>query len=124
MLRSATDTRTRGAHLLDALALVDELRPLASALGQEPRSRGESEDVDLQREGKPRRFRLVRISLPDPAGGASGSVTIWSLAERRALRTLERGRAFVTDLTFLPPGGLLAAYGDALTPFESQNVYM
>ena len=34
------------------------------------------DEIDLERDGEPRRLRVVRIDLPDPAGGSVGRLVL------------------------------------------------
>jgi two-component system nitrogen regulation sensor histidine kinase NtrY len=65
-----------GDGLVDALAAVPDLGPLAERLASAPPARGEPEEVDLVRGGEPRRLRVVRVDLPDPAGGTVGRLVL------------------------------------------------
>jgi two-component system nitrogen regulation sensor histidine kinase NtrY len=46
------------------------------ALQTPRRGRAEAREVDLQTEDQPRRFRFVRVELPDPAGGSVGTLVL------------------------------------------------
>ena len=64
-----------GEVLAEAVAREPELQPLAAALAR-PSSTGEAVDVDLVREGRARRLRIVRVALPDPDGGPPGALLL------------------------------------------------
>jgi two-component system nitrogen regulation sensor histidine kinase NtrY len=61
--------------LAEAVAREPELQPVAAALAR-PSSTGEAVDVDLVREGRARRLRIVRVELPDPDGGPPGALLL------------------------------------------------
>ena len=66
----------RGEPLIDALRRHRLLRPLADALSQaKPESQAPLE-VDLASGEGTLRLRVVRVPLPDPAGGAAGSLVL------------------------------------------------
>jgi signal transduction histidine kinase/HAMP domain-containing protein len=65
-----------GADLGATLDRSGELRPLAGLLAKPLRQPAEPEEVDLERDGEPRRLRVVRIDLPDPAGGSVGRLVL------------------------------------------------
>jgi two-component system nitrogen regulation sensor histidine kinase NtrY len=64
-----------GEGLLEAVGRESELAPLAQALAR-PAAAGEAVDVDLVRRGRARRLRVVRVDLPDPAGGPAGTLVL------------------------------------------------
>jgi len=65
-----------GETLTGTLERSDGLRPLAELISLPLRHPGEPEEIDLEREGAPRRLRVVRIDLPDPAGGSVGRLVL------------------------------------------------
>jgi nitrogen fixation/metabolism regulation signal transduction histidine kinase len=65
-----------GTELAQSLAVSAALAPLAARLRSHPAQIGEPEDVDLELEGEPHRFRLMRVDLPDPSGGAIGRLIL------------------------------------------------
>jgi two-component system nitrogen regulation sensor histidine kinase NtrY len=65
-----------GESLGEALAGATELTPLSDALDAAAARSGEPTEVDVELAGKPRRFRVVRIELPDPSGGSVGSLIL------------------------------------------------
>ncbi len=65
-----------GEVLAEEVARSPELAPLAAALDAPPSVPGEPWEVNLLRNGKPLRLRLVRVELPDPAGGPPGSLLL------------------------------------------------
>jgi two-component system nitrogen regulation sensor histidine kinase NtrY len=76
-LLGAVGTRLQpGAPLVETLAAEPQLRPLAGVLGSSSPGRGVPREVDLERNHEPCRFRVVRVSLPDPAGGSSGHLIL------------------------------------------------
>jgi nitrogen fixation/metabolism regulation signal transduction histidine kinase len=76
LLAPAADRIREGEALAAALADSKELSPLADFLRAGPRH-GEAEEIDLEGEPQPRRYRVVRIELPDPAGsGTVGSLIL------------------------------------------------
>jgi two-component system nitrogen regulation sensor histidine kinase NtrY len=66
----------RGEPLVDALRHGKLLRPLADALSQPPEPSQTPLEVDLQASDGALRLRVVRVPLPDPAGGAPGSLIL------------------------------------------------
>jgi two-component system nitrogen regulation sensor histidine kinase NtrY len=66
----------RGEPLLAALRGDEGLSPLAEALSHPPTSGATPVEVDLGGGDGAVRLRLVRVPLPDPAGGASGSLVL------------------------------------------------
>jgi signal transduction histidine kinase len=67
---------TIGEELVSSLSRSAELEPLAALLSAPLKHPGEPDEVDLVREGEPRRLRVVRIDLPDPAGGSVGRLVL------------------------------------------------
>ncbi len=65
-----------GRNLNDALYCEDSLRPLGEKLALPAERLAEPSEVDIERDGEARRFRLVRVDLPDPAGQAPGSLIL------------------------------------------------
>jgi signal transduction histidine kinase len=65
-----------GETLTDTLERSDGLKPLAELISRPLRHPGEPEEIDLERDGEPRRLRVVRIDLPDPAGGSVGRLVL------------------------------------------------
>jgi len=65
-----------GEELTERLEQSDELGPLAELISQPLRHPGEPDEIDLERDGEPRRLRVVRIDLPDPAGGSVGRLVL------------------------------------------------
>ncbi len=65
-----------GDPLTEAILRAPALAPLAEALAAAPTASGEPLEVDLARSGKPVRLRVVRVPLPDPEGGAPGSLIL------------------------------------------------
>lgn len=63
-----------GDHLIRALEGSPGVAPLAAALDTAPV--GEPVDVDVDGRESPQRFRLVRVALPDPAGGTVGTLVL------------------------------------------------
>jgi signal transduction histidine kinase len=63
-----------GASLAATIARVPALAPLANAVARPPAPHAEPEEIDLLLEGAVRRLRLVRAPLPDPDGGAPGTL--------------------------------------------------
>jgi signal transduction histidine kinase len=66
----------RGEPLLDALRRGEARRSLANALSQSPFSGATPLEVDVDGSDGPLRLSVVRVPLPDPAGGASGSLVL------------------------------------------------
>jgi signal transduction histidine kinase len=64
-----------GRDLADEIGRENTLEPLAEAL-RAPFQPGEPEEVDLHAEDGSRRLRVVRVDLPDPAGGAGGTLVL------------------------------------------------
>jgi two-component system nitrogen regulation sensor histidine kinase NtrY len=76
-LLSAAGSRLRdGADLVRALSRTPSLEPLAAVLGVEPARRGEPEEVDLEIDATPHRYRLMRVNLPDSGGGTVGRLIL------------------------------------------------
>lgn len=75
LLTAAAPALEPGADLGQALSTSPLLRPLARALAVTAREHNEPQDVDLERDHNPRRFRFVRIPLPEP-GGDSGTLIL------------------------------------------------
>jgi len=65
-----------GESLSQALSASTELVPLSDALEAAAACPGEPTEVDVELAGKPRRFRVVRVELPDPHGGSVGSLIL------------------------------------------------
>jgi two-component system nitrogen regulation sensor histidine kinase NtrY len=65
-----------GEELTERLEQSDELGPLAELISQPLRHPGVPDEIDLERDGEPRRLRVVRIDLPDPAGGSVGRLVL------------------------------------------------
>jgi len=63
-----------GSSLSRALEAHAELAPIARTIALPPERLREPLEVDLEREGRPGRFRVVRVDLPDPFGDAPGSL--------------------------------------------------
>jgi signal transduction histidine kinase len=76
LLAAAGDRLRTGADLVETLSRTDELKPLAAMLQSGDYRRGEPTEVDFERDRLPHRFRLVRVNLPDPSGGAIGSLIL------------------------------------------------
>ena len=66
----------RGERLLDALRRDDAKASLANALSSAPDSGADPVEVDLAGPDGAVRLRVVRVPLPDPAGGDSGSLVL------------------------------------------------
>jgi PAS domain S-box-containing protein len=64
-----------GDLLSESLARNEDLRPLVDIL-ERPDPAGEPHEIDLQRDGDARRFRVVRVDLPDPWGQPPGSLIL------------------------------------------------
>ncbi|MDX1390525.1 MAG: ATP-binding protein, partial [Acidobacteriota bacterium] len=65
-----------GETLVGAVSRAPYLGPLARALDRPRAARGEPVEVDLTGTIDARRLRFVRVDLPDPAGGAPGSLVL------------------------------------------------
>jgi two-component system nitrogen regulation sensor histidine kinase NtrY len=65
-----------GETLTETLEQSKELRPLAALISRPLDRPGEPDEVDLEREGEPRRLRVVRVDLPDPSGGSVGRLIL------------------------------------------------
>jgi signal transduction histidine kinase len=76
LLAAAGEKLRTGADLVETLSESEELQPLAELLGSGTVRRGEPTEVDFERDRVPHRFRLVRINLPDHAGGTLGSLVL------------------------------------------------
>jgi signal transduction histidine kinase len=63
-----------GDHLASVARAVSPLAPLGRALARAPE--GEPVEVDLDLEGEPRRVRLVRVGIEDPAGAGVGTLVL------------------------------------------------
>jgi two-component system nitrogen regulation sensor histidine kinase NtrY len=76
LLAAAGERLRAGADLAGALSAADELKPLAEMLHADIPGRDDPREFDFEREGEPHRYRLVRVALPDPAGGSLGSLLL------------------------------------------------
>jgi signal transduction histidine kinase len=76
LLGSVQGPPRTGEALADAVERSPDLAPLARVLRLPPPPAAEPEEVDLQVRGEPRRLRLVRAALPDPTGGAPGTLVL------------------------------------------------
>jgi signal transduction histidine kinase len=77
LLAPAAGSLREGVALAGALSESRELRPLAEALARGG-GHGEPEEVDLDTDAQPRRFRVVRVELPGPPGsGTVGSLILF-----------------------------------------------
>ena len=65
-----------GEMLVDALTRREILRPLARALSDPAIEAAAPIEVDVQGDDGPLRLRVVRVPLPDPAGGKAGSLVL------------------------------------------------
>lgn len=63
-----------GEALVEAVRRVPDLAPVAALLGKSRPDAGAPEEVDVRIGGLPRRVRVVRVALPDPLGGESGTL--------------------------------------------------
>jgi signal transduction histidine kinase/HAMP domain-containing protein len=66
----------RGDSLIEALRQTPTRRPLADALARPQASSPDPLEVDLAAGEGTLRLRVVRVPLPDPAGGAAGSLIL------------------------------------------------
>ncbi|HXV76245.1 MAG TPA: ATP-binding protein, partial [Candidatus Polarisedimenticolaceae bacterium] len=64
-----------GERLRDYLERFAEWGPLAQQLVA-PAGSGEPVEVDVERQHEPRRLRMVRVDLPEPAGGTVGQLIL------------------------------------------------
>ena len=76
LLAGPSGAPRRGEPLLDALRHGQVLRPLADALSHPPEPSQAPLEVDLAASEGTKRLRVVRVPLPDPAGGAAGSLIL------------------------------------------------
>ncbi len=63
-----------GTRLVEILERHADLGPVARTLRRPAAELREPHEIDLERDGRARRFRVVRVDLPDPHGGAPGSL--------------------------------------------------
>jgi two-component system nitrogen regulation sensor histidine kinase NtrY len=76
LLAPAGDALRPGADLVATLARSAELAPLARVLDAPLEQAAEPVDVDLDLGGEARRYRVVRVHLPDPSGGTVGRLVL------------------------------------------------
>jgi PAS domain S-box-containing protein len=76
LLGLAASALRPGANLIDVLMDHEHLRPVGEKLARPGPSLAGPSEVDLQSRGQVRRFRLVRVDLPDPAGEPPGSLVL------------------------------------------------
>jgi nitrogen fixation/metabolism regulation signal transduction histidine kinase len=76
LLGAVADRLLPGTPLAETLAAEPQLRPLADVLEIPAEGRTVPREVDLERNHEPCRFRVVRVLLPDPAGGSSGHLIL------------------------------------------------
>jgi signal transduction histidine kinase len=76
VLDAAGGGLSRGEPLLAALDRASGTRPLAEALAVDDGRSGSPIEVDLGPPDRLVRLRLVRVPLPDPAGGETGSLIL------------------------------------------------
>jgi|GEM_PF-2232322 len=76
LLGGAAGAPARGDQLLAVLDRSAATRPLAEGLAGPSGVSGEPFEVDLGAVDRPVRLRVVRVPLPDPAGGETGTLVL------------------------------------------------
>ena len=76
LLTKAGRSLGQGAILVEALVGSSELAPLGRLLAGPPAPGGEPQEVDLDGEAGPVRFRVVRVALPEPSGQTVGTLIL------------------------------------------------